>query len=319
MLIFASRNYIYDSSTCQQTLTCVCTGMRFCSQQKSRIMMKAKKVLFITQDINPYVENKEMAELGRRIPQALQESGCEIRTFMPKWGCINERRSQLHEVIRLSGMNLIIDDTDHLLIIKVASIPSARMQVYFIDNDDYFQKRNESCDDDGEEYEDNGERAIFYARGVLETVKKLRWVPDIIHCQGWMSSIVPLYVKTAYREEPSFRDSRVIYTPGGDALQKPMDGEFVNSLLFKDVTQDTVAGLPDKVFENDLNRLALDYSDGLLLTQGCRDAALGDYAAEHDLDVLQLDQPVKGADGAAFVDFFNNVWSKGKDEEVEES
>ena len=147
-------------------------------------MTKANKVLFITQEITPYVSESEMANIGRNLPQAIQEKGREIRTFMPKWGNINERRNQLHEVIRLSGMNLIIDDTDHPLIIKVASIQSARMQVYFIDNDDYFQNRMQTADENGVEYDDNDSRAVFYARGVLETVKKLRWCPDVIHCHG---------------------------------------------------------------------------------------------------------------------------------------
>ena len=160
----------------------------------------AKKILFINQEIAPYVPDSEMSLLGRQVPQKIQEAGYEIRTFMPKWGTINERRGQLHEVIRLSGMNLIIDDTDHPLIIKVASIPTTRIQVYFIDNDDYFMKRQMTVDESGEEYADNGERAVFFARGVLETVKKLRWAPDIIHCQGWMGAVVPLYIKTAYKD-----------------------------------------------------------------------------------------------------------------------
>lgn len=159
-----------------------------------------KKVLFINQEISPYVPESGLSTMGRNLPQAIQEKGHEIRTFMPKWGNINERRGQLHEVIRLSGMNLIIDDTDHPLIIKVASIQASRIQVYFIDNDDYFAKRLMAADENGNDYTDNGERAIFFARGVLETVKKLRWVPDIIHCQGWMSSVIPLYVKTAYHD-----------------------------------------------------------------------------------------------------------------------
>ena len=125
-----------------------------------------------------------MSLLGKMLPQVMQERGYEIRTFMPKWGTINERRGQLHEVIRLSGMNLIIDDTDHPLIIKCSSLPVSRITVYFIDNDDYFQKRRMEEDESGEEYTDNGERAIFFARGVLETMKKLRWTPDIIVCQG---------------------------------------------------------------------------------------------------------------------------------------
>ena len=159
-----------------------------------------KKVLFINQEIAPYVPDSEMATFGADMPRCMQDAGFEIRTFMPKWAAINERRGQLHEVIRLSGMNLIIDDMDHPLIIKVASIPQTRIQVYFIDNEDYFQKRPAMTKDElGNDYPDNGERAIFFARGVLETVKKLRWAPDVIHCQGWMSAVIPFYVKTAYK------------------------------------------------------------------------------------------------------------------------
>ena len=176
--------------------------------------MSAKKVLFITQEITPYVPESELSLIGQNLPQAIQDKGREIRTFMPKWGIINERRNQLHEVIRLSGMNLIIDDTDHPLIIKVASVQAARRQIYFFDNDDYFQHRLMTTDENGNEYEDNGERAIFYARGVLETVKKLRWCPDVIHCHGWMSAVVPLYIKKAYYDEPSFRDSKVVFSDG---------------------------------------------------------------------------------------------------------
>ena len=154
----------------------------------------AKKILFINQEIAPYVPETELSIMGRELPHKIQDEGLEIRTFMPKWGNINERRGQLHEVIRLSGMNLIINDTDHPLIIKVASIPSSHIQIYFIDNDDYFTKRQMIVDESGVEYSDNGERAIFFARGVLETVKKLRWAPDVIQCQGWMASGIPLYI-----------------------------------------------------------------------------------------------------------------------------
>ena len=164
----------------------------------------AVKVLYITQEIFPYLPESEIANKSRQLPQAIQELGREIRTFMPKYGCVNERRNQLHEVIRLSGMNLIIDDTDHQLIIKVASIPAARIQVYFIDNEEFFKRRFVVKDEAGNDFADNDERAIFFARGVLETVKKLRWTPDIIHCHGWMSAIVPVMVKTAYHDDPFF-------------------------------------------------------------------------------------------------------------------
>ncbi|MCA1741193.1 MAG: glycogen/starch synthase [Bacteroidales bacterium] len=155
--------------------------------------MESRRVLFVSQEIMPYLGETKLSKISRELPQGIQERGKEIRTFMPRYGSINERRNQLHEVIRLSGMNLIIDDTDHPLIIKVASIQSARMQVYFIDNDDYFQRKHTVADASGNEYEDNDERAIFFARGVIETVRKLRWSPDIVHCHGWLTSLVPLY------------------------------------------------------------------------------------------------------------------------------
>ena len=276
-------------------------------------MLKSKKVLFITQMITPYVEESPISLLGRRVPQFVQERGREIRTFMPKWGIINERRSQLHEVIRLSGMNLIIDDTDHLLILKVASIPSARMQVYFIDNDDYFMKRLESCDENGVEYPDNGERAIFYARGVLETVKKLRWVPDIIHCQGWASTIAPLYVKTIFREEPSFRDSRIIFTPSNDELHLLTTQQFRSNLFFKGMKGNELDGFPEQMSQRDLYHLALKYSDGLMLTPHNHDEELIAYAQQLGLPVLEnVDVTAEGA-SALVNDFFDSIWSAGKE------
>lgn len=279
--------------------------------------MKSKRVLFITQEITPYVDDSEISFLGRKTPQIVQDRGREIRTFMPKWGTINERRCQLHEVIRLSGMNLIIDDTDHLLILKVASIPSARMQVYFIDNDDYFQKRLEACDAQGVEYPDNGERAIFYARGVLETVKKLRWVPDIIHCQGWISTIAPLYIKTSFREEPSFRDSRIIFTPAGEELKLPMTEQFSASLRFKGVEDSDLEGLPKTITQKDLYKLALRYSDGMLLSPSYQDPELIEYAKSLNLPILGPVDVANPENGADVMDFFDSIWGEGKTVEEE--
>jgi starch synthase len=172
-----------------------------------------------------------MANMGRYLPQAVQEKGLEVRIFMPKFGSINERRNQLHEVIRLSGMNIIIDDTDHPLIIKVASIPAARMQVYFIDNEDYFHRKNTVANENNEEYDDNDERAIFFARGVMETVKKLRWSPDVIHCEGWITALVPLYVKKSYNDDPFFKHSKVVYSIFDDEFKKPLDEKFMDKIL----------------------------------------------------------------------------------------
>lgn len=248
--------------------------------------MKAKKVLFINQEIAPYVPKSEMSHLGSRIPQIIQEKGYEIRTFMPKWGNINERRGQLHEVIRLSRMMLIIDETDHPLIIKVASIPSTRIQVYFIDNEDYFTRRLMARDENGKEYGDNGERAIFFARGVLETVKKLRWVPDIIHCQGWMCSAIPLYVKTAYQDEPSFANTKVVTSLFSEELHDSLGSNFKQSIEFRDVKSDILDKYNKDFGFMDLEKLAIDYSDGIVNAGKSVNPELVKYAEEKGLPII---------------------------------
>ena len=271
----------------------------------------ANKVLFITQEILPYVAESDLSKTGRQLPQAIQERGREIRTFMPKWGNVNERRNQLHEVIRLSGMNLIIDDTDHPLIIKVASIQAARMQVYFIDNDDYFQHRLMATDENGAEYPDNDERAIFYARGVLETVKKLRWCPDIIHCQGWISAFVPLYIKKAYMEEPSFRDSKVIFSLFDNQLTSNLQENIVDKLMLKGIDRNDVESiLPKSASYKDLCKLAITYSDGVIINGENVDQELIDFAKEKGIPVLPHQTPETFAD--ACNSFYDEIWSQGK-------
>ena len=248
--------------------------------------MAKKKILFINQEITPYVPDNSLSLMGKELPKVMQERSHEIRTFMPKWGNINERRGQLHEVIRLSGMNLIINDTDHPLIIKVASIQSARVQVYFIDNDDYFGKRLIECNESGVEYDDNGERAIFFARGVLETVKKLRWVPDIIHCQGWMSGVVPFYVKTAYRDEPSFAETKVVTSLYNKTIQKDFGDDFKQFLEFRDAKASLLGDYKDKFDFDELNKLAIDYSDGVIQAAPDVDKQLLDYTAAKNIPLL---------------------------------
>ncbi|NDW13147.1 glycogen synthase [Bacteroides sp. 214] len=271
-------------------------------------MTKAKKVLFITQEITPYLPESEMSTIGRSLPQAIQERGREIRTFMPKWGTINERRNQLHEVIRLSGMNLIIDDTDHPLIIKVASIQSARMQVYFIDNDDYFQNRLELCDKDGNEYDDNDSRAIFYARGVLETVKKLRWVPDVIHCHGWMTSLVPLYIKKAYAEEPSFRNSKVVFSIYENGFKSKYNKDFANKLLLKGIEKEDLDTLTtSRSFDYAaVTKLAIDYSDGIIQNSKKVNKKLIDYTLQKEKPFLEYQEPETYADACS--SFYDKIW-----------
>ncbi len=270
------------------------------------ITMDSKKVLFITQEMVPYVPETLVAQDGRQMPQAIQELGSEIRTFMPRWGIINERRNQLHEVIRLSGMNIIIDDTDHPLIIKVASIQAARMQVYFIDNDDYFHKRAMFADGNGEEYTDNVERAIFYARGVLETVKKLRWCPDVIYCQGWISAVVPFYIKTAYREEPPFAETKVVTSLYSELPDASKLERFSECLQFRDATAEVLANSGVDLTQADsLGRLAVAYSDGVIEGETGAQSALLDYA--RSLNIPVLNAPAEDVKAATYKSFFEQL------------
>ena len=226
--------------------------------------MKKAKVLFVFQEITPFLEDSHIANIGRHLPQGIQERGKEIRTFMPRFGSINERRNQLHEVIRLSGMNLIIDDTDHPLIIKVASISAARMQIYFIDNEDYFQRKYTIYDKTNKFFKDNDERSVFFSRGVLETVKKLGWAPDIIHCHGWMSSLVPFYVKTALRDNPLFAETRVIYSAYDDDFTGTFNKDFDRKLWVDGVSDEHMAAYKKTTFTA-ISKAAVDYSDAVII------------------------------------------------------
>lgn len=275
-------------------------------------MTKAKKILFINQELLPYVPESAMATAGRKIPQAIQDGGREIRTFMPKWGNINERRNQLHEVIRLSGLNIVIDDTDHPLIIKVASIQAARMQVYFIDNDDYFHKRLMLADEDGKEYEDNIERAIFYARGVLETLKKLRWCPDVIHCQGWMSAIVPLYIKTAYRDEPSFMNSKVVFSAFNEMPKDAPASNVKECLAFRNAKMEILeqTGI-DFSKPEAIGQLALKFADGYIQGEEGAHPELTEFAKQ--CGIPTFDFPGMEDISNKYGDIYDQVFSAGEE------
>jgi starch synthase len=225
--------------------------------------MRKARVLFISSEIHPYLDLTEQSEIARYLPQGIQERGKEIRTFMPRFGNINERRNQLHEVIRLSGMNLIIDDSDHPLIIKVASIQAARMQVYFIDNEEYFQRKCTIRDTDNTFFPDNDDRTIFFGRGVLETVKKLGWSPDIIHCHGWMTALVPTLIKTSYKDDPMFHNSKVVYSLYNDSFPESFNKDFAKKVLMDGLSADDVKGLEDPNYVS-LTKLAMQYSDAVM-------------------------------------------------------
>lgn len=267
----------------------------------------AKKVLFINQEITPYVSKSEMSVMGGMMPAKMQEAGFEIRTFMPKWSSINERRGQLHEVIRLSGMNLIIDDTDHPLIIKVASIPQSRIQVYFIDNEDYYQKRPSMTKDElGNDYPDNGERAIFFARGVLETVKKLRWAPDIIHCQGWMSAVIPLYVKTAYHDEPQFTNTKVVTSLFSEQPKGDFGTNFKRCLEFKAAKSQLLDKYGDVFDFMELGKMAIDYSDAVVKVGDNVNSDLVAYA-QNDAKPLMSHPKTEADIKSQYANFYNQL------------
>ncbi len=248
--------------------------------------MKSIKVLFISQEITPFLPETEMSSISRFLPQGIQEKGKEIRTFMPRFGCINERRNQLHEVIRLSGMNLIIDDTDHPLIIKVASIQSARMQVYFIDNEDYFQRKSILKDQKGHYFEDNDERMIFFARGVLETVRKLRWAPDIVHCHGWFTSLAPLYIKRTFADDPLFRNSKVIFSIYNNKFNEQFGNDFTRKIQSEGITKEDLNILSEPVFKN-IARIALKFSDGIIFGSKKLNPEVRELLKEMDVPVLE--------------------------------
>ena len=267
--------------------------------------MASRKILYVCQEIMPYLPESELSSLSRHLVQAMQERGNEIRTFMPRYGCINERRNQLHEVIRLSGMNLIIDDNDHQLIIKVASIPSARIQIYFIDNDDFFSRKATLTDAEGNEFADNDERAIFFARGVLETVRKLNWTPTVVHCMGWMSAITPIYLKKVFHDDPLFRDVKVVVTLCNDRFEQNMSQDLDQKIANEGVKDENLANLSAASYEN-LYRFVIDYADGIVVASEQADASLVEYARQSGKPMLEYQQP----DAEKLFDNYNEFYDK---------
>ena len=257
----------------------------------------AGKILYVCQEIFPYLPESEQSALCRQLVQAMQERGNEIRTFMPRYGCINERRNQLHEVIRLSGMNLIIDDNDHQLIIKVASIPTARVQIYFIDNDDYFARKAVLSDDAGW-FADNDERAIFFARGVLETVKKLRWNPSVVHCHGWFSGVIPVYLKRIFADDPIFRDVKIVVSLYADGFPGELDKGFAAKIAGEGVKDKNLSILDVPSYEN-LCRFVMEYADGVVAASPDVDPKVLDMARASGKPMLEYQSPEAE-------DFFDN-------------
>jgi starch synthase len=226
--------------------------------------MEDKRILYVSSEVVPYLAENEVSIMSYDVPKMVNDQGGQIRIFMPRYGNINERRHQLHEVIRLSGMNLVVNDLDMPLIIKVASIPKERIQVYFIDNDEYFKRKATFTDEEGKLYDDNDERAIFFAKGVVETVKKLNWVPDIIHVHGWLASLLPVYMKHYYKDEALFSNTKIVTSVYAQSFDGALNSELLNKIKFDGVPEDSISVLKEPNYDN-LIKIAIQHSDAVII------------------------------------------------------
>ncbi len=273
-------------------------------------MKKKARVLFVSQEITPYVDETPMSLVGRQLPQGIQERGREIRTFMPRFGIVNERRNQLHEVIRLSGMNLIIEGNDHPLIIKVASIQAARMQVYFIDNQEYFERKYGLTDKKGEQFADNDERAIFFCRGVIETVHKLGWAPDVVHLHGWMTSLIAFYLKKAFKDHPLFIETKIIYSVYDEEFATPLNKDFSRKVMHPGIEKSDLKLYENPTFVN-LTKQAIDSSDGIIKGSAKLNPEIEKHIKKSGKLVLEF------MEGEDFLDACSEFYDAVMEEEVE--
>ena len=269
-------------------------------------LMKNRKILYVSSEVVPYLPESEISSMSFEIPKMVNKQGGQIRIFMPRYGNINERRHQLHEVIRLSGLNLVINDLDMPLIIKVASIPKERIQVYFIDNEEYFKRKATLRDKEGKLFQDNDERAIFFAKGVFETIKRLNWPPDIIHIHGWMSALLPLYLKSMYKDEPIFQNSKIVTSLYGNEFDKTLNKDMVNKILFDEIDKSLINELSKPTYEN-LMKVAIDSSDAVIKGSENISSEINGYIKKIKKPVLEF-QPVDTF-AEPYMDFYNNLLS----------
>ena len=268
--------------------------------------MKNRKILYVSSEVVPYLPESEISSMSFEIPKMVNKQGGQIRIFMPRYGNINERRHQLHEVIRLSGLNLVINDLDMPLIIKVASIPKERIQVYFIDNEEYFKRKATLRDTDNKLFEDNDERAIFFAKGVFETIKRLNWPPDIIHIHGWMAALLPLYLKNIYKDEPIFQNSKIITSLYGNEFDKTLNKKMMNKILFDEIDESYISELTKPTYEN-LMKVAIDSSDAVIKGSENISSEINDYLKKYKNPILEH-QPIDSF-AEPYMDFYNNLLS----------
>lgn len=266
-------------------------------------MADKKRILVVTQEFNPFTETlSEIAEIAHAYSQYMQDNGMEVRILMPRFGSINERRHRLHEVVRLSGMNITVDDEDYPLIIKVASLPGTRMQIYFLDNDDFFKRKKMFSDNDGKPYEDNVDRMIFFCKGVIETVKKFGWAPDLVHCHGWMTSLIPAYLKNHFKNEPIFQNSRFIYSVYPDAVNTEQVSEsvFTSKTTSNQFSEEAIEPYRNQG-EVDLHCGAAYYSDGIIVDKN-------EVKWTHEsIPQISPKADIQDKDWSDYIMFFNNL------------
>ncbi|MEL6667547.1 MAG: glycogen/starch synthase [Bacteroidota bacterium] len=272
--------------------------------------MSKKKVLIVTQEMNPYTTLSTISETVHNLAPHLHGGKTEVRVLMPRFGTINERRHRLHEVVRLSGMNIIVDDDDYPLIIKVASLPTVRMQVYFLDNEDFFKRKLIFDDASGKPFDDNAERAVFFCKGVIETVKKFGWPPDIIHTHGWMTSLIPFYLRTTYQNEPLFQKAKVVYSLYETAHETQLGEQFVKKASINNLSSDDL----DAFFEDGklaVHKGAISYADAIV-------KGTEDISPTYSALLSAADKPILDIQGdeitAAIAEFYDSLLA----EEVEQ-
>ncbi|GAA4452922.1 glycogen/starch synthase [Nibrella saemangeumensis] len=266
--------------------------------------MSKLRILYVASEINPFLKTSDVADFVRKLPQAMQERGMEIRILVPRFGLINERKNRLHEVVRLSGINIAVGDEEKPLVIKVASIPNAKLQVYFIDNEDYFQRKYVFFDKENRFYPDNDERAIFFCKGVLETVKKLGWSPDIVHCNDWMTALIPLYLKTTYKNDPMFKDTKSVFTIHNNAFSHRFDTDLIEKAKMLDIDDEMLAHLKTADYEGFI-RIGGAYADAVVKAEEETSQSLNDILndiPDHKIDITEEDE--------AFAEQYYNLYTQ---------
>jgi starch synthase len=266
--------------------------------------MEDKRILYVSSEVVPYLAENEVSSMSYEVPKMINNQGGQIRIFMPRYGNINERRHQLHEVIRLSGMNLVVNDLDMPLIIKVASIPKERIQVYFIDNDEYFKRKATFTDEDGVLFPDNDERAIFFAKGVVETVKKLNWVPDIIHVHGWMAAMLPIYMKHYYKNEALFSETKIVTSIYGHSFDGSLNKELINKIAFDGIPKEAIQDIENPDYDN-IMKAVIKHSDAIIIASESLSSSLTKFIESSGKPFLPFTPRETFAE--AYTNFYKNT------------